>query len=195
MDDHPVPVNTLAWWLPMAPDPRRTELLGLLRRRWADGPVDAREEASLDAVAAALEGLDRPFDRDADPTHVTSSAIVVGPAGVLLLHHRKLGLWVQPGGHLDPGEGLAAGAAREAAEETGLALEHPPDGPRMVHVDVHAGGAGHRHLDLRWLLHGEGRPAPPPGESQLVRWFDWDEAVDVADPGLSGALRVLRRRA
>jgi 8-oxo-dGTP pyrophosphatase MutT (NUDIX family) len=172
-------------------DPRLTELAALLDER-ARNPVDERERASVAAFHAALARLDRPFDEGGGPTHVTSSAIVVGTQGVLLLRHKHLGLWVQPGGHLDPGEGLAAGALREAAEETGLALAHPPGGPRLVHVDVHPGGRGHTHLDLRWLLFSEGAPRPPPGESQDVAWFAWPAAVKSADPGLAGALRGLR---
>jgi 8-oxo-dGTP pyrophosphatase MutT (NUDIX family) len=172
-------------------DPRLAELATLLDQR-AREPVDAREVRSVAAFRAALATLDRPFDEAASPTHVTSSAIVVGGRGVLLLRHRRLGIWVQPGGHLDLGEPLASGAAREAAEETGLEVSHPPAGPTLAHVDVHAGGRGHTHLDLRWLLVADGEPQPPPGESQDVAWFGWDEAVARADPGLAGALAALR---
>jgi 8-oxo-dGTP pyrophosphatase MutT (NUDIX family) len=173
------------------PDPRLGQLERLLAGREHD-PVDDRERASVAAFRAALPGLARPFDEDADPTHVTSSAIVVGPAGVLLLRHRRLGIWVQPGGHLEPGEDLAAGALREAAEETGLTPAHPPGGSRLVHVDVHPGGRGHTHLDLRWLLLAEGEPRPPADESQEVGWFPWPAAIDRADAGLAGALTGLR---
>jgi hypothetical protein len=57
---------------------------------------------------------------------------------------------------------------------------------------VHEGGRGHIHLDLRYLLtvRGSDEPAPPAGESQDVRWFGWAEAMDVADPGLTGFLRA-----
>jgi 8-oxo-dGTP pyrophosphatase MutT (NUDIX family) len=173
-------------------DPRLAELAALLDQR-AREPVDDREVRSVAAFRAALATLERPFDEAASPTHVTSSAIVVGGRGVLLLRHRRLGIWVQPGGHLDPGEPLASGAAREADEETGLEVSHPPAGPVLAHVDVHAGGRGHTHLDLRWLLLADGEPQPPPGESQDVAWFGWDEAVARADPGLAGALAALRR--
>ncbi|HZQ58595.1 MAG TPA: NUDIX domain-containing protein [Acidimicrobiales bacterium] len=155
-------------------------------------PADGREVRSISAFRAALASLVRPFDQDAAPTHVTSSAIVVGREGVLLLRHRRLGIWVQPGGHLEPGEPLAAGGVREAEEETGLRVAHPPGGPVLAHVDVHAGGRGHTHLDLRWLVLADGAPQPPPGESQEVAWFGWDAAVARADPGLAGALRALR---
>lgn len=175
-------------------DPRLTEVRDLLRGRRRAGPVDAREEAAIEAFDAALAGLVSPFDPVADPTHVTSSAIVVSAdgGGVCLLLHKRLGIWLQPGGHLEPGESLSGGARREAAEETGLELAEPPGGPRLVHVDVHAGGRGHTHLDLRWLLIGSGVPAPGSGESPDVGWFGWDDAIGLADPGLSGALRALR---
>jgi ADP-ribose pyrophosphatase YjhB (NUDIX family) len=173
------------------PDPRLAQLEILLEQREAN-PADDRERASIAAFRDALHRLSRPFDEQADPTHVTSSAIVIGPEGVLLLRHKRLGIWVQPGGHLEPGEDLAGGARREAAEETGLELRHPPPGPRLVHVDVHPGGRGHTHLDLRWLLMAAGVPRPPAGESQQVAWFPWPAAVERADPGLVGALQELR---
>ncbi|GAC1307402.1 MAG: hypothetical protein NVSMB16_03630 [Acidimicrobiales bacterium] len=173
------------------PDPRLAQVRSVLADR-GRSPVDDRERTSIARFGEALGRLSDPFDTDADPTHVTSSAIVVGEEGVVLLLHKRLGIWLQPGGHLDPGEDLAAAGMREAVEETGLALEHPPEGPRPVHVDVHLGGRGHIHLDLRWLLLGSGTPNPPPGESPDVRWFGWDAALATADPGLSGALRALR---
>jgi 8-oxo-dGTP pyrophosphatase MutT (NUDIX family) len=156
-------------------------------------PVDDRERASLAAFLDALDRLDRPFDRSADPTHVTASGIVVGERGVVLHKHRRLGRWLQPGGHLDPGESPATAVLRECVEETGLAVRHPAGGPLLVHVDVHPAG-GHVHLDLRYLVLGpDADPAPPPGESQEVAWFTWEEADRLADGALSGALRSARR--
>jgi len=172
-------------------DPRLAQLDAILTAR-AAAPVDTREAEAVAAVRRVLPGLSRPFDEDADPTHVTSSAIVVGRSGVLLHRHKRLGLWLQPGGHLEPGEDLAAGAVRETREETGLDPVHPAGGPRAVHVDVHDGGRGHTHLDLRWLLLADGPPRPPDGESQDVAWFGWDDAIARADAGLAGALRALR---
>ena len=50
------------------------------------------------------------------------------------------------------------------------------------------------HLDVRYLLHGpDADPAPPPEESQEVRWFPWSEAAALADDALVGALRTARR--
>jgi 8-oxo-dGTP pyrophosphatase MutT (NUDIX family) len=142
----------------------------------------------------ALHALARPFDRDADPVHVTASAIVVGPRGVLLHRHKTIGLWLQPGGHIEPGEDPSAAALREAEEETGLrGLSHPRAGPWLFHVDVHPVPSGHIHLDLRYLLEAtaDEAPRPPEGEGP-ARWFEWDDATAIADAGLAGALRAAR---
>jgi 8-oxo-dGTP pyrophosphatase MutT (NUDIX family)/GNAT superfamily N-acetyltransferase len=160
-------------------------------------PVDARERSSMVAFLTELDRLERPFDEHADKVHVTASAIVVGERGVVLHRHKRLGLWLQPGGHIDAGEAPWDAALREAQEETGLPVEHaarPADGPpALLHVDVHPGPRGHRHLDLRYLLHAPPvAPAPPAGESQEVRWFQWHRAVDIAEPGLEGVLRALQ---
>ncbi|NQY57461.1 MAG: NUDIX domain-containing protein [Ilumatobacteraceae bacterium] len=162
--------------------------------------VDAREERSIADFIAAYDELADPFSYEAGRVHVTGSGIVVSARGVLLLRHKRLGLWLQPGGHLEPGETPWDGALRECNEETGLDLDFigVPDRsgvPELLHVDVHEGGRGHTHLDLRYLLGGDERdPAPPEGESQEIDWFSWEAAIDRADPGLRGLLLHLADR-
>jgi 8-oxo-dGTP pyrophosphatase MutT (NUDIX family) len=148
-----------------------------------------------DAAARLLDEQLARRDVD-DPVHVTGSAIVVGERGTVLLEHRRLGMWLQPGGHIDPGEDPWDAARREAAEETGLDVVFHDGRVELVHVDVHAGGRGHTHLDLRYLLDGgSADPDPPAGESQAVAWFAWPTAVERAgDPRLAGLLGVLGRR-
>lgn len=154
-------------------------------------PVDERERESRARFLDLFDGLVDPFSETADPVHVTGSAIVIGPRGVLLHRHRRLGIWLQPGGHLDLGEAPWEAAVREAAEETGLEVRLV--GPELVHLDVHPGPRGHTHLDLRYLVDGGGAdPDPPEGESQEIGWFGWSEAIDLADDGLRGALVALR---
>lgn len=158
-------------------------------------PVDRREARSRVRVLAELDRLPHPFDRRADPVHVTGSAVVVGPRGTVLHRHKRLGRWMQPGGHLDPGESPADAAVREAAEETGLAVHHVSGGPVLLHVDVHDAADDHVHLDLRYLLQAEDAdPAPGPGESPVVAWFSWDDALDRADESLRGALAAAAGR-
>lgn len=173
-------------------DPRSAALDAALAART---PLDAREARSLHRTRAALARLPRPFDVDADPTHVTASAIVVGARGVLLHRHKRLGRWLQPGGHVDAGEPPEDAAIRETVEETGISACHPAGGPVIAHVDAHDGGRGHLHLDVRYhVLAGDDDPAPPTGESQEVAWFGWEDAVALADPGLAAALRALGPR-
>ena len=156
-------------------------------------PASPREAAAQERFLAELAGLDDPCDEHAGPTHVTASAIVVGPRGTVLHRHKRLGLWMQPGGHVDAGETPPVAARREATEELGLAVEHPASGPRLVQLDVHEAALGHTHLDLRYLLLGaDDDPHPPPGESPDARWFAWEEAMALVDPALADALSLAR---
>ncbi|MFU8839994.1 MAG: NUDIX hydrolase [Nitriliruptoraceae bacterium] len=160
-------------------------------------PCDAVEARSLARTQRLLGWLDRPLDEDADPTHVTGSAIVLDGGGRVLLHrHKRLGRWLQPGGHLDPGELPWQAAVRETREETGVEAAHPPDGVRLLHVDVHEGPRGHLHLDLRYLLHGSSaaRLAPAAGESPHVAWCTPAEVVARADRSTRVAVTAASRR-
>jgi 8-oxo-dGTP pyrophosphatase MutT (NUDIX family) len=152
-----------------------------------------REEAAQRRFLDELARLPEPCNEHADPVHVTASGIVVGRRGTVLHLHKRLGRWMQPGGHIDPGETPSTAARREATEELGLGVEHPADGPRLIHLDVHEAALGHTHLDLRYLLLGEDAdPHPPPGESPEARWYSWDEATTTADEALVGALDIAR---
>jgi 8-oxo-dGTP pyrophosphatase MutT (NUDIX family) len=163
----------------------------------AHEPQDPREARSRQLTLSLLDWLPAPLDQEADPAHVTGSAIVLDQAGRVLLHrHKRLGVWLQPGGHLDPGENAAEAAVRETLEETGLAALHPATGPDLVHVDVHEGPRGHVHLDLRYLLLADGGASfsPAPGESSDVAWFGTDRLLEVADASLRSAVAAATAR-
>lgn len=152
-----------------------------------------REVAARERFLSELGLLDAPYDEHAGPTHVTASGIVVGHRGTVLHRHKRLGIWMQPGGHIDPGETPATAALREATEELGLAVEHPLAGPLLIHLDVHQAAHAHTHLDLRFLLLGaDADPMPPADESPDARWCSWDEALAMADPALVDALPLAR---
>jgi 8-oxo-dGTP pyrophosphatase MutT (NUDIX family) len=164
-------------------------------RALVDGhqPATAREAAAKARFIEELARLAEPCDEHADPTHVTASGIVVGSRGTVLHLHKRLGIWMQPGGHIDAGETPDVAARREATEELGLAVHHPAAGPLLIHLDVHEAALGHTHLDLRYLLvAGDGDPQPPPGESPEARWCSWEEALDMADAALVDALPLAR---
>lgn len=174
-------------------EPRLAEVLAQLDAHEPADPVEAR---SLTRTRALARWLTSPFDQLADATHLTGSAVVVDEAGRVVLHrHKRLGLWLQPGGHVDPGERAAEAAARETLEETGLPTRQPGDAPRLVHVDVHPGPRGHLHLDLRYLLLADAATplAPGAGESPDVAWFRPDEACAIGDGSVAAAVRAAQR--
>lgn len=182
------------------PDPRLRLLAALDRHQ----PHDAQEEADRERILDFARRHERPFDRSIAEGHLTGSAITVSADGrrVLLLHHRKLDRWLQPGGHGEPGEAAGeAVALREAREETGLSgLALHPLAPRPFDVDVHdiparPGEPAHLHLDLRYLvvaLPGTAL-APDLAELHALRWVKWSEVPSLdPDHGLSRALAKAR---
>jgi 8-oxo-dGTP pyrophosphatase MutT (NUDIX family) len=161
----------------------------------AHGPTDDREAEAKQRILFELDRLEDPFDEKAGPVHLTGSAVVAGPRGTILHLHKRLGRWMQTGGHLEPGEMPYDAALRESEEETGLELSHPGGGARLLHLDVHPAADGHTHLDMRYFLIGsDAEPAPPPGESPIARWFSWHEAHDRSDEALAGALHAAERQ-
>jgi 8-oxo-dGTP pyrophosphatase MutT (NUDIX family) len=171
-------------------DATAEDLKVLVEGHHAESP---REVAARQRFLDELAQLVAPCDEHAGPTHVTASGIVVGRRGTVLHCHKRLGIWMQPGGHIDAGERPEDAAVREATEELGLAVAHPSAGPLLIHLDVHEAAHGHTHLDLRYLLLGaDGDPQPPPDESPDARWCTWDEALGMADPALVDALPLAR---
>ncbi len=167
-------------------------------------PADSKEAADLRTIVDFVSRHPHPFDRQIREGHLTGSAFVVSADGerVLLLHHRKLRCWLQPGGHGDPGEDAGERVAlREAVEETGLDdLGLHPTAPRPLDVDVHLiparpGEPEHHHLDLRYLFVARdgGTLRRAAAESNDLRWFAWDELPALQlDPGLERGLRKAR---
>ena len=154
-------------------------------------PVDAREAASIEAALERLTWPEDPFDETVHDHHLTASAFVVSSRGVILHLHRRLRIWVQPGGHIDAGEGPEDAAVRETLEETGLEARHT-DPPTLFHVDLHPGPRGHTHYDLRYVLLARPlEPTPPPGESPEVHWFDFAHALERCEPAMVSALARL----
>jgi 8-oxo-dGTP pyrophosphatase MutT (NUDIX family) len=154
-------------------------------------PVDEREATSRTRTVDRLTWTDDPFDEEQNQRHVTASAFVISSRGIILHRHRRLNIWVQPGGHVDEGESPEDAAVRETLEETGLVTHHL-DPVRLFHVDVHPGPRGHTHFDLRYVLVASPvDPSPPDGESPDVFWFDFDTAQRRCESALAPAIAKL----
>jgi 8-oxo-dGTP pyrophosphatase MutT (NUDIX family) len=147
-----------------------------------------------------------PADRTTRPGHLTGSAFVVSDDGerAILLFHRKLRRWLQPGGHADGDMNLVHVAWREASEETGidgLAID-----PLPVDLDIHEvrppSEDPHLHLDVRFLV-----LAPPRAvlaandESDAIRWVGRSvfggmvfEGMELDEMELDAGLRRLAAR-
>ena len=166
--------------------------------------ADEEEARDRDRIVEFILRHPDPFDRQIAEGHLTGSAIVVSADGaqVLMLHHRKLDRWLQPGGHANPGETRGEEVAlREALEETGIVgLELHPAAPRPLDVDVHdiparPGEPAHEHLDLRYLVTAPEEAALSLQVTELhaLRWVAWGELEALGpDRGLRRALGKAR---
>ena len=156
----------------------RQELLQLLKNyqtRFMDELAFVNR--SIDFVGHHTE----VFLRELHPAHVTGSAWVVNPdrSKVLMMHHKKLNQWFQPGGHADGDSDIIRVALKETEEETGISAEHIKlvDG-NIFDVDIHTiepygNDPRHEHIDIRFLLEIDDRlPVPGNDESHEVLWID-----------------------
>lgn len=133
---------------------------------------------------AILRGETDPYARSTLPGHITGSAFVIDPVQrtTLLIHHAGLNKWVQPGGHVDPGETALEAALRETQEETGINGVLLCDD--IFDVDIHPIPAserkrepGHYHLDVRYLVSADSSSAVQisPDESHGFQWIALDQ--------------------
>lgn len=129
--------------------------------------------------------------------HLTGSAWVVNSARTqtLLLHHRKLNRWIQPGGHADGSFDLLAVALREAREESGLTRVEPVT-CEIFDVDIHRippfkDIPAHYHFDVRFLLCADDTETPRRNEeSNEVKWIDLADITKYTDE--ESVLRMAR---
>ena len=152
----------------------------------AHSPADQEEEKHRRKMIAFVSAHSSDWWKRTTPVgHVTGSAWILNfeRTHALLLHHRKLNRWVQPGGHLDDTDALpCAGAMREAREETGIQNLRFADDV-LFDVDIHAIPArpaqagknepepAHLHYDVRYLIIAAEGHVTISAESLDAKWI------------------------
>jgi 8-oxo-dGTP pyrophosphatase MutT (NUDIX family) len=179
--------------------------VALERALAAYGAADPEEEASLDWMRRFAAGPEDPFARATAEGHFTGSALVARRDGsaFLLVLHRKLSRWLQPGGHAENADAsVFETARREAREETGIALLEAPFREAILDVDVHPIPArgldpAHFHFDVRYLFVTDAEPdlAAAEDPKRPMRWASLEDALALGvDASLARALRKARQR-
>ena len=118
------------------------------------------------------------MEKEHPDRHFTVAVFVAWEGRILLHRHRKLGMWLPPGGHIEENELPDDAAVREVLEETGLRVElvgdrredvsdpvqlHRPAGVQLENI-----GPGHQHIDLIYF-------AKPAGTVEIYRDYSEDE--------------------
>ena len=133
--------------------------------------------------------------------HFTVTTFVSMDGATLLHWHRKVGLWLPPGGHIEPNEDPMQAACREALEETGIVVEilpttssfdyddppqlSPPATIMVEPIRSFGGEDAHHHIDMIYFTRPktETRPAEP---NENWRWVSRQQLEDDAPMTLEG---------
>jgi len=138
------------------------------------------ESAMLERTRRFVSAHEDCFDRELVPGHVTGSSWVINPSRdhALMLHHRKLDLWLQPGGHADGDADIHNVVIKETSEESGIEMEQIKLlSHDIFDIDIHTIYASphdhrHEHYDIRFLLEIDDRlPVPGNNESHQIGWI------------------------
>jgi 8-oxo-dGTP pyrophosphatase MutT (NUDIX family) len=165
----------------------------------AHRPCDNHEQQMLERLTAFVSAHENFYTRDLLIGHVTASAWIVNEtcSHTLLVHHGKLNMWVQPGGHIEDDVDMLSASLREAREETGLHVQ--PLSENIFDIDIHSIPARpnepvHFHYDIRFLLAAnKDAPLIATSESKDLAWVAIDEIEHLTQE--ESVLRMARKTA
>jgi 8-oxo-dGTP pyrophosphatase MutT (NUDIX family) len=125
-----------------------------------------------------------PEDADRD---FVAGAFIIKDSKVLFLKHKKYGIWLQPGGHVEPGETPDEAAVRETLEETGLEVElidndeeefegfSAVDLPMPFNINLHEIEEGHWHCDFQYIVRIVGENSDYEYKDEDMEWLSKKE--------------------
>ncbi len=168
-------------------------------------PVDEKESQDVATALSLMNVHANLLNMNCEIGHFTGSALVVNPRKnqFLLHYHKKLHKWLQFGGHPDFETDLLQVALRETREETGLTdLQCYPKASSKspIDVDIHTipqkgDQPEHVHIDFRYVL-ATNEPEKieiAEGESQEMRWFNFDVLTEVEGIVDQSLLRMIQK--
>ena len=141
----------------------------------------------------------------APPREFTVAVFVVHRGRVLLLFHPKLGMWLPPGGHIEPGELPDEAAVREVLEETGvrvrlvgergLDVDYPRQLARPAGIQLEDIAPGHQHIDLVYFAEPIDETCAVSEECATRDRAGWYHPAELETLGANEEIRAWVRRA
>jgi len=173
----------------------RQNLIDLLERY---KPVNQQEMHSKLNMLDFINSNSACFERSNTEGHITASAWLLNNdlSQVLLLHHAKLDVWCQLGGHCDGEADVLSVAIKEAQEESGI-NNIVPVNREIFDLDIHPipamrGDLPHYHYDVRFLLKvNSDEQVIGNNESKAIRWFGQQQ--ELLPTNAESVLRMFRK--
>lgn len=159
------------------------------------------EKAYIPRFKSLLSNFTNCYDRSLVTGHITASAWIINSSGssALMVHHKKLNRWLQPGGHADGDENIVAVATREASEESGLKslkLFQKKIFDLDIHqIPEHQDIQSHFHHDIRFLFVADKTEEYiVSDESNELRWVAMEDIGSLTENNASINRMVLKTR-
>lgn len=154
-------------------------------------PSDKSQQHIREQMLQFLNDYSNCFDRSCISGHFTASAFLLNKSGdsILLMYHKKLQMWLQPGGHCDGNADVLAVAIKEAQEESGI-QNIKPVATKIFDLDIHKIPAykndpEHLHYDIRFLLQVQSnKQLIANDESEDLKWFHKDQPLPTNEPSV-----------
>lgn len=161
-------------------------------------PID--ESYSLLFHSFIAQHKDASLSRKCLSGHVTASAVVVNESydAMLLMHHKKLDIWLQFGGHVDDNPDIEAMARQELMEESGIAHAKRVS-KNIFDLSIHevserSDEPEHLHFDIRFLysVSSDVSFEVNRDEGYDIRWFNLDKIQELEKCWLDRVVRKVK---